>query len=163
MMLNVAITGGDRIERTNFARRLISRIEYSRSVFEVYLRTVPVEMEATPTTVFAVNQLLCDAMMTNEAMNDLAHIYNPLRLVVHRDTAYDVADVTGDDLVSETLRDETEAVYGKYRLDFVFKVGGSPTPPSGETVWELGPDEAADMINKVCDASGLDKNSGYTA
>lgn len=163
MILNVAVTGGEGSERAAFSRRFIQLVEYSRNVFEVYRRSIPFEMGGDAAAAFSVNQLLCDAMMTNEAVRGLAHVYNPLRLIVHRDTPYDVADLTGDGACMELLREEIESVYGAYRLDFVFKVGESPTPPSGETVWELGPEEAAAMINRVCDASGLDRHSGYTA
>lgn len=163
MILNVAIAGGTEFDRARFSRRFISCIEYEKSVFDLYRRKVPFDVSFEAHTAFSVNQLLCDAMVTNEALGGLVHIYKPLRLVVHRDTPFDVADLTGDDPVSSILRDEIEAVYKKYRLDFLFKIGESPTPPSAEAIFDFGPEKAAAIINKVCDANGLIDNSWDTA
>lgn len=163
MILNVAVMGGDSAGRIMFARRFLPLVEYSRSVFEVYKRTVPFEMDSEGRTAFEVNQLLCDTMMVNEAMKGLAHMYSPLRLVVHRDTPYDIAGLRDGGASLAVLQKEMAAVYSTYPLDFVFKLGESPVEPSGETIWEVRPEEAAMMINEVCEASGLEKHSGHPA
>lgn len=163
MILNVAVTGGDALERAAFARRFVPCVRHANSVFEVYRRKTPFAMGDVAAAAFSVNQLLCDAMMVNEAVRGLAHLYRPLQLVVHRDTPFDVADLTDGGEPYRTLLEEHETVYGAFPLDFVFKVGESLWGPFGGVVLELGPEEAADVIGKVCDASGLGGDSGYTA
>lgn len=59
-------------------------MRHANSVFEVYRRKTPFAMGDVAAAAFSVNQLLCDAMMVNEAVRGLAHLYRPLQLVVHR-------------------------------------------------------------------------------
>ena len=82
MILNVAVTGGDALERAAFARRFVPCVRHANSVFEVYRRKTPFAMGDVAAAAFSVNQLLCDAMMVNEAVRGLAHLYRPLQLVV---------------------------------------------------------------------------------
>ena len=163
MILNVAIVGGESADRIAFARRFIQCVPYVNSVFEVYVRKTPFNMEEVPSSTFSVNQLLCDAMMVNEAVRGLAHLYHPLNLIVHRDTPFDVVDLSIDREPHVTLCKELDAFCGVFPYDFVFKVGESVCEPRGGVLLELGPQEAAEVIGKVCEANGLGESSGDTA
>lgn len=161
MILNICLLGGSSAGKLNFSRHFTSLLDYPYSAFEIYNRPIPIDTSNDSLLNLKINQLLFDAILTNEQLKGIGHLYKSLKLVIHRDTPFEMVDSIENQSLSKIVRTEIEDVYERYPINIAFVLDGGSYPVKSNSVFTInGPIEAAEIVNGICDECGLEKYSG---